>query len=328
MNHRICYESHGGPEVLRWVPEPLPAPGPGELRLRHRAVGVNFIDVYQRRGDYRLPLPAGLGYEAAGVVEALGEGVEGFKVGQRVAYADGPEGAYAEARILAADRAVPIPDAVSDEEAAAILFKGLTAHMLLRRVARHRPGGWALVHAAAGGVGLLLTRWLAHEGVKVIGVVSSQAKALAVRAEGAAEVLIVPRGGDYATLAPAVRGLTGGRGVPVVYDSVGLDSFEASLDALAPFGLLASYGRASGALPTVDPMDLGRRGSLALQRPSIFHHIADPADLRAAASEVFAALAAGVLRAHIHDRLPLREAANAHALLESRATSGALLLLP
>lgn len=328
MNHRIQYDATGGPEVLRWLEAPLPAPGPGEVRLRHTAIGVNYIDVYQRSGAYAQPLPAGLGFEAAGVVEALGEGVTRLALGQRVAYADGPAGAYAEARNLAADRLVALPDGVSDEAAAAILFKGLTTHMLLRRVWRPEPGAWALVHAAAGGVGLILTRWLAAEGVRVLAVVSSGSKAEAAKAEGAEAAIVVPRDASYAGLAAEVRALAGGKGVRVVYDSVGAATFEASRDSLAPFGLLASFGRSSGPVPPLDAADYGRRGSLVFQRPSIFHHIADPADLRAAAAEVFEAFQAGKVKAHIHGRLPLKEAARAHALLESRATTGALLLIP
>ncbi|MDR3683794.1 MAG: quinone oxidoreductase [Geothrix sp.] len=328
MNHRILFRAPGGPEVLEWVEAPLKAPGPGEARVRHTAIGVNYIDIYQRSGAYPVPLPAALGFEAAGVVEALGDGVAGLDVGQRVAYVDGPTGAYSEARNHPADRLVPLPASISDEAAAALIFKGLTAHMLVRRVWRPVPGAWVLVHAAAGGVGLILTRWLATEGVRVIGVVSTEEKAAAVRAEGAAAVLIVPRGGSYGNLASEVRRLAGGKGVRVAYDSVGKDSFEASLDSLAPFGLLASFGRASGALPLVDVADLGRRGALALQRPSVFPHVADPADLRAAARELFEAHAQGAVRAHIHDRLPLREAAQAHRLLESRSTQGALVLIP
>ena len=328
MNHRILFKAPGGPEVLEWVEAPLPAPGPGEARIRHTAIGVNYIDIYQRSGAYPVPLPAALGFEAAGVVEAIGDGVSGIEVGQRVAYVDGPTGAYSEGRNHLAGRLVPLPGSISDEEAAALIFKGLTAHMLVRRVWRPEKGEWALVHAAAGGVGLILTRWLAAEGTNVIGVVSTEEKASTVKDEGAHSVIIIPRGGSYGELASQVKGITGGKGVRVAYDSVGKDSFEASLDSLAPFGLLASFGRASGALPMVDPADLGRRGALALQRPSIFPHVADPVDLRSAAKDLFEAHARGVVRAHIHDRLPLREAAQAHRLLESRSTQGALLLIP
>jgi NADPH2:quinone reductase len=328
MNHRILFRAPGGPEVLEWAEAPLTAPGPGEARVRHTAIGVNYIDIYQRSGAYPVPLPAALGFEAAGVVEALGGDVAGLEVGQRVAYVDGPTGAYSEARNHPVARLVPLPGSISDEEAAALIFKGLTAHMLVRRVWRPAKGEWALVHAAAGGVGLILTRWLATEGANVIGVVSTEAKADAVKAEGAHSVLIVPGGGSYGDLASQVRRITGGKGVRVAYDSVGKDSFEASLDSLAPFGLLASFGRSSGALPMVDVADLGRRGGLALQRPSLFPHVADPVDLQAAAKDLFEAHVKGVVRAHIHDRVPLREAARAHRLLESRSTQGALLLIP
>ena len=328
MTHRIQFTAPGGPEVLQWVEADVPDPGPGEVRLRHTAIGVNYIDVYHRSGAYPVPLPAVPGFEAAGVVEALGPGVTGLAVGQRVAYVDGPPGAYSEARNHPASRLVPLPADLSDEVAAALLFKGLTAHMLVRRVWRAGAEPWVLVHAAAGGVGLILTRWLAREGGRVIGVVGSEEKAAAVRAEGAEAVLVVPRGAAYDQVPSEVRRITGGRGVGTVFDSVGRDTFEASLDSLAPFGLLASFGRSSGPLPLVDPADLGKRGSLAIQRPSIFHHIADPAALRTAAAEVFAAQAQGLIQAHIHGTVPLREAARAHGLLESRSTRGALVLLP
>jgi NADPH2:quinone reductase len=328
MNHRVMFQAPGGPEVLEWVEAPLPDPGPGLARVRHTAVGVNYIDVYHRSGAYPVPLPSGLGLEAAGVVEALGTGVTGLQVGQRVAYVDGPIGAYAEARNHPAARLVPLPESVSEEVAAALIFKGLTAHMLVRRVWRPVPGAWVLVHAAAGGVGLILTRWLAVEGVHVIAVVSTAEKAEAVKAEGAQTVVVIPRGGSYGGLAPEVKNLTEGKGVSVAYDSTGRDSLEASMDCLAPFGLLVSFGRASGAPPPVEIADLGRRGSLALQRPTVLHHIADPMHLQAAAKELFEAYARGILKAHICDRIPLREAARAHRLLESRSTRGALLLIP
>jgi len=328
VNHRVSFQVTGGPEVLEWTEAPLPDPGAGEVRVRHTAVGVNYIDIYQRAGAYPVPLPAALGFEAAGLVEACGPAVAGLEVGQRVAYVDGPTGAYAEARNYRAERLVPLPETVSDEAAAALIFKGLTAHMLVRRVWRPVAGEWALVHAAAGGVGLILTRWLAAEGVRVIGVVSTEEKAGTVRAEGAEAVITVSRGGSYGNLASEVRRLTGGKGVRVAFDSTGRDTFDASLDSLAPFGLMASFGRASGPLPMVDPADLGRRGSLAVQRPTVFHHVADPADLQAAAKEVFEAHAQGVIKARIHDRVPLREVARAHHLLESRTTQGALLLIP
>ena len=328
MNHRIEFQATGGPEKLVMVDAPLLDPGPGEVRVRHTAIGVNYIDVYQRSGAYPVTLPAALGFEAAGVVEAVGSGVAGLALGQRVAYMDGPAGSYAEARNHPAARLVALPDSISDEEAAALIFKGLTAHMLVRRVWAPTPGAWVLVHAAAGGVGLILTRWLAAEGVNVIGVVSTPDKAATVKSDVAKPALVVPRGVSYGELAAEVRRLTEGKGVRISYDSVGKDTFEASLDSLASFGLLASFGRASGALPLVDVAELGRRGGLALQRPSVFPHVADPAELQTAAKELFAAHAAGKVRATIHARFPLSEAAKAHALLESRATQGALLLTP
>jgi NADPH2:quinone reductase len=328
MNHHILFSATGGPEVLQWMEGPLPEPGPGEVRVRHTAIGVNYIDVYHRSGAYPMPLPAVPGFEAAGVVEALGPGVTGLSMGQRVAYVDGPAGAYSERRNHPAERLVPLPETLSDEAAAALLFKGLTAHMLVRRVWRPEAGSWVLVHAAAGGVGLILTRWLSREGGRVIGVVSSAEKSAMVREEGAEATIVVPRGDAYDQIPDETHRITGGLGVNTVFDSVGRDTLEASLGSLAPFGLLASFGRSSGPLPSLDPVDLGRRGSLALQRPSIFHHISDPAALRAAAAEVFAAHAQGKLKAHIHDTLPLREAARAHALLESRTTLGALVLIP
>ncbi len=328
MNHRVMFQAPGGPEVMKWVEAPLPNPAPGEAQIRHTAIGVNYIDVYQRSGAYPVPYPAVLGFEAAGVVVALGSGITGLTVGQRVACVDGPTGAYSEARNHPAERLVPLPDSISDEAAAALIFKGLTAHMLIRRVWQPVSGSWVLVHAAAGGVGLILTRWLAAEGVHVIGVVSTIEKAEAASAEGAHTVLIIPKGGSYHDLPLQVRDITGGAGVRVAYDSIGKDSFEASLDSLAPFGLLASYGRSSGAPPLVEIADLGRRGSLAVQRPSVMHHVADPTILQSAAKDVFEAYGQGLIKAHVHDRIPLRDAARAHRLLESRSTLGALLLIP
>ncbi len=328
MNHRVICQAPGAPEVMGWVETPLSNPGPGEVQIRHTAIGVNYIDVYQRSGAYPVAFPAGLGFEAAGVVVALGSGVAGFTVGQRVACADGPTGAYSEARNHPADRLVALPDSISDEAAAALIFKGLTAHMLVRRIWRPVQDSWVLVHAAAGGVGLILTRWLVAEGVHVIGVVSTEEKAGAAKAEGAHTVITLPKGGSYKDLPSQVRRITGGKGVRVAYDSVGRDSFEASLDSLTPFGLLASYGRSSGAPPAVDIADLGRRGSLAVQRPSVLHHVADPLVLQSAAKEVFEAYDQGRIKAHVYARIPLRDAAHAHRLLESRSTQGALLLIP
>lgn len=311
----------GGPEVLRLTRVELPAPGPGEAQVSHRAIGVNFVDTYHRTGLYPLPLPTGLGVEAAGVVEAVGPGVTLVKEGDRVAYMSGP-GAYAGARNVAADRLVPLPDDVTFELAAAALLKGLTAHMLVTRYRVARATEPVVVTAAAGGVGQVLVQWLEASGAEVIAVVGSDAKAEVVRALGAAHVLVTPRDDVPAR----VRALTGG--VPVVYDSVGKATFEASLDCLAPFGLLVSYGSASGPVPPFDLGLLGRKGSLGVARPSVFNHVARRADLEQAAAALLARLADGRVKVAVGGRWPLAEAAAAHRALESRATSGSLVLLP
>jgi NADPH2:quinone reductase len=314
----------GGPEVLRFEQVELAAPGPGEARVRHHAVGVNFIDTYHRSGLYPLPLPAVLGTEAAGVVEAVGEGVAEVAVGQRVAYAGTITGAYTEARNIAAARLVPLPGGVSCEQAAAMLLKGMTAEYLLRRTYPVRAGETILIHAAAGGVGLIACQWAHALGARVIGVVGSEAKAGLARAHGCDEVLVAPG----AELAARVRALTGGRGVPVVYDSVGRDTFEASLDCLAPRGLMVSFGNASGPVPPVSPLALGARGSLYLTRPSLGAYTADRTELLASAAALFEAVLAGAVTVEITGRHPLAGAAQAHRDLEGRRTTGSLVLLP
>jgi NADPH2:quinone reductase len=312
----------GGPEVMRLEELELAPPGAGEALVRHRAIGVNYVDTYHRSGLYPLALPSGLGVEAAGVVEAVGAGVASVKAGDRVAYLAGP-GAYAEARLMPADRLVRLPDAVGFEQAAAGFLKGLTAHMLVTRVHAVRAGEPVVVTAAAGGVGQVLVQWLAAIGARVIGVVGSAGKAERVRALGA-ELVLVSGTDDV----PArVRAACGG-GVPVVYDSVGAATFEASLDCLAPFGLLVTFGNASGPVPPVDTGLLGRKGSLSVCRPSAFHHVAARADLDAAASSLFALLAAGKIRLAVGGKWPLAQAAEAHRALQSRATTGSLLLVP
>jgi NADPH2:quinone reductase len=311
----------GGPEVLSLETVALPPPGPGEARVRHQALGVNYVDTYHRTGVYPLPLPTGLGVEAAGAVEALGPGVTGLQVGDRVAYFAAP-GAYAEARNVASDRLVALPAGVSAETAAAAFMKGLTAHMLVSRYRPARAGETVVVTAAAGGVGQVLVQWLAALGVKVIAVVGSEAKAATVKALGAAEALVTPRDDVPAR----VKALTGG--VPVVYDSVGRATFESSLDCLAPFGLLVTYGNASGLVPPFDPGLLGRKGSVAVARPSVFHHAARRADLAEAAAALFERLADGRVKVAVGGRWPLSDAAGAHRALESRATSGSLILTP
>ncbi len=322
MGKAIRIHQVGGPEVMRVEELEVGAPGAGEARVRHEAIGVNYVDTYHRSGLYPLPLPSGLGVEAAGVVEAVGAGVTLVKPGDRVAYMAGP-GAYAEARLLPADRLVRLPAGVDGELGAAALVKGLTTHMLVTRVHPVRAGEVVVVTAAAGGVGQVLVQWLAAIGARVIGVVGSAAKAERVRALGA-EAVVVSGTEDV----PArVKALSGG-GVPVVYDSIGAASFEASLDCLAPFGLLVTYGNASGPVPPVDTGLLSRKGSLSLCRPTVFHHIASRADLERAAEAVFAKLAEGKVRVAVGGRWPLAQAAEAHRALQSRATTGSLLLIP
>lgn len=323
MTQAIRMHEPGGPEVLRLETVPTPEPREGEVLIRHAAIGLNYIDVYFRTGLYKTALPATLGMEAAGTVEAVGDGVAEWRPGDRVAYASGPIGAYATARVLAADRLVRVPDAIPLETAASVMLQGLTAEYLLHRTFPVRPGHTILVHAAAGGVGLLLCQWASHLGARVIGVVSTAAKAEVARAHGAAEVIV-----GYATLPAEVARLTGGAMVAVVYDSIGRDTFMASLDCLAPLGMMVSYGQASGPVPPVDLALLAAKGSLFLTRPSLSSYTAQRADLVAAADGVFAAIAGGAITVHIGQRFALRDAASAHAALEARRTVGSTVLLP
>ncbi|MBA4286190.1 MAG: quinone oxidoreductase [Xanthomonadaceae bacterium] len=324
MSLTIRVTRHGGPEVLEPVEETLPPPAAGEVRLRHTAIGLNFIDTYFRAGIYLAPFPHGLGQEAAGVVEALGDGVVDFAIGDRVAYGTGPLGAYAEHRNFAASRLVKVPDTVSDEAAAALMLKGMTAYYLLHLTHRVVPGETLLVHAAAGGVGSALVPWARHLGARVIGTAGSPDKAALARAAGC-DAVILYREQD---VAGEVRRLTGGRGVDVVYDSVGKDTFAGSLDSLRPRGLFVSYGNASGKAPPFEPVLLAEKGSLFFTRPTLAHYTATRAELDGAAQAVFAAIAAGIIEPQIRQRWPLREAASAHLALESRQTRGASVMLP
>ncbi len=302
----------------------VPPPARNEVRLRHSAIGLNFIDVYDRTGLYPMQLPAGLGREAAGVIEALGPGVRRFKLGQRVAYCDSTTGAYATARNVSAAKLVALPAEIADDVAAGLMLKGLTAWFLLRQTYRVRRGDPVLIHAAAGGVGLIAVQWARALGAEVIAVVGSEAKARLVRAHGAQHALTVAP----AELAAEVRRITGGRGVPVVYDSVGKDTFFASLDCLRPRGLMVSFGNASGPVPAVAPLELTRRGSLYLTRPALFHYIARPADLARGARELFAAVARGDIKLKIGQRYALADVARAHQDLEARRTTGSTVLIP
>jgi NADPH2:quinone reductase len=314
----------GGPDVLRWeVFDPGP-PAAGEARVRHTAIGVNFIDVYDRTGLYPTTLPTGIGREAAGIVEQLGPKARGLKVGERVAYTLATPGSYGEYRNVPVERLVRIPRGIDDNEAAAMMLKGLTAQYLLRQTRRVKRGDVVLIHAAAGGVGLIACQWAHHLGARVIGVVGSDDKAKLARRNGCQHV-IVGRGAD---IAAAVRELTRGAGVDVVYDGVGKDTFFTSLDCLKPLGLMVSYGNASGPVPPIAPLELSRRGSLFLTRPTLFHYTATRAALEQAARDLFAVVKSGAVKIRVGQSYPLRDAATAHRDLESRRTTGSTVLLP
>jgi NADPH2:quinone reductase len=314
----------GGPEVLKYEEVEVGQPGPGEVRLRQTAIGLNYIDVYFRSGLYPAPLPFTPGLEAAGVVEAVGDGVSDLKPGDRVAYASPPLGAYAAGRLMPADKVVPAPDGVSDEQAAAMMLKGMTAWYLLRRTFKVEPGQTILFHAAAGGVGLIACQWAKALGVNVIGTVGGEAKAKLAKAHGCAHVIRY----DQEDVVERVKEITGGAKVPVVYDGVGKDTFEASLDCLAPRGLLALFGQSSGPAPLFDPGVLNAKGSLYLTRPSLMHYTAAREDLLTAARELFEVVASGDVVIEINQRFPLKDAAEAHRALEGRKTTGSTLLTP
>ena len=324
MPQAIRIHAHGGPEVLQWQSLAAAVPGRGEVLIRQTAIGLNFIDVYERTGLYPGALPTGLGREGAGVVEAVGPGVRSVAVGERVAYASSQPGAYAQERVMPADRLVKIPDGVSDRLAAAAMLKGLTAQFLLRRTYRVRKGTAVVVHAAAGGVGLIAAQWARHLGALVIGVVGSDAKAAVAREHGCHHALVLGRD----DLPARVREITGGLGAHVVYDSVGKDTFFASLDSLRPLGMMVTYGNASGPVPPVAPLELAKRGSLFLTRPTLFHYIARRADLDRATRELFDVIGSGAVRIEIGQTYALQDAAQAHRDLEARRTVGSTVLIP
>jgi NADPH:quinone reductase len=320
----IRFSTLGGPEVLRTEEIEPGKPGPQEVQVRHTAIGVNYIDVYDRTGLYPVTLPSGLGREAAGVITAVGRGVRGLRVGERVAYVWPSPGAYSELRNVPADRLVRVPRGVSDEQAAALMLKGLTAHYLIRRTYRVARGDTILVHAAAGGVGLILCQWARALGAKVIGVVGSDAKAEVARRHGCRHVLISGRD----ELVAGVKSLTRGEGVAVVYDSVGKDTFMESLDCLRRLGMMVTFGNASGPVPAIEPLELTKRGSLFLTRPQLFSYIGTRKELEAAARELFAAVRSKKVRVVIGQRYPLTRAADAHRDLEGRRTTGSTVLTP
>ena len=324
MTKAIRFYETGSPDVLRWEDFDPGMPGPGEIRMRTSAVGLNFIDTYQRSGLYPVPLPSGLGMEGAGTIVALGEGVTGLHVGQRIAYPSSPLGAYAEERLLPAKSAVPLPDHIDDRMAAAIMLKGMTAEALLRRVFRVKAGDTILWHAAAGGVGLIACQWARHLGVNVIGTVGSDDKMQLARDHGCAHVINYSREDFVAR----VRDITDGKGVAVVYDSVGKATWPQSLDCIQPGGTMVSFGNASGVIPAFDPLELSRHGSLYLTRPTLFDYVATTEELDASAAALFEVIASGRVKIGINRRFPLAQAAEAHRALEASETTGSTLLIP
>jgi NADPH2:quinone reductase len=324
MTKAVRFERTGGPEVLQWVDVDVPEPGAGEIRVRHHAVGLNYIDVYLRNGLYPLPLPAGLGMEGAGEVVAVGDGVTEFAPGDRVAYAARPPGAYAQERVIAAANVVKLPDAISYEQGAAMMLQGMTAQYLLRRTYRVKAGDTILIHAAAGGVGLIVCQWAKALGATVIGTVGSDAKAELAKAHGCDYPIVYMR----ENFTQRVKEITGGNGVPVVYDSLGKDTYVGSLDCLAPFGMFVSFGNATGPLPPIDSSELAARGSLYFTRPTVFSHTAKRADLLSIAGELFDVVQKGQVKIEINQRYALKDAAQAHRDLEARKTTGSTILLP
>ncbi|PIE83746.1 MAG: quinone oxidoreductase [Candidatus Contendobacter odensis] len=325
MSKAICIHQYGGPEVLCWEEVEVGEPDAGQIKIRHRAVGLNYIDVYHRTGLYPLPsLPWTPGMEAAGYIEALGEGVTNLKVGDHVAYASPPVGAYAETRIIPADRVVVLPGTIDDQTAAAMMLQGMTAQYLLRRTYRVQAGDVILLHAAAGGVGLIMVQWARHLGATVIGTVGNDEKAELVAAHGCHHVITYTR----ENFTERVRDITDGQGVAVVYDSVGKDTFMDSLDCLQPMGMMVSFGNASGPVSTFDPAILAAKGSLFLTRPTLMTYTAKRADLVAGATELFEVVRQGVVKIEVHQSYPLSDAEQAHRDLEARKTTGSTVLLP
>lgn len=324
MTRAIRMQKPGGPEVMQLEEVAVPAPGAGEARVRHTAIGVNYIDTYHRSGLYPLPLPSGIGSEAAGVVEAVGSGVDFVKAGDRVGYCMGPVGAYSEARVVPADRLIPLPDDVPDRTAAALMLKGLTVQYLFRQTFPLKGGETILFHAAAGGVGLIACQWAKALDVTLIGTAGSEAKAAAAKQAGAAHVIVYTR----ENFVDRVKAITAGKGVPVVYDAVGKDTFPASLDCLAPRGLFVSFGNASGPIAAFNLGILAQKGSLYATRPTLATYSAKREDLLAMASELFAHVRAGRIKADARQEFPLAQASDAHRALEARQTTGATLLIP
>ncbi|ABG30704.1 quinone oxidoreductase [Roseobacter denitrificans] len=324
MVKTVIIEEAGGPEALRVVDRPVGDPGAGEVRITHKACGLNFIDVYQRSGLYPMTLPHALGMEAAGVIEAVGAGVTHLKVGDRAAYAATPPGAYAQARVMPAAQVCPLPDGISFEEAAAMMLKGLTVQYLFHRTTPLKVGDTVLFHAAAGGVGLIACQWARSEGITLIGTAGSDAKCAMALEHGAAHCI------NYKTedFAARVRALTDGKGVDVVMDAVGADTFEGSLDSLKPLGMMISFGNASGPVPPFSVGILGQKGSLKITRPTLFTHIAEHETCQAMAAQLFGKVQSGAVKIRIDQRFALDDVAEAHRALEARKTTGSTILTP
>jgi NADPH2:quinone reductase len=323
MTHAIRFHQTGGPEVLVWEEVKLGKPGPGEARIRHTAVGLNFVDIYNRAGVYPVQLPSGLGAEGAGVVEEVGAGVTDLKPGDRVAYGSSPLGAYAEERLIPADRLIKLPNSIDDKTAAAMMLKGLTTQYLIRQTYRIKAGETILLHAAAGGVGSILSQWAKHLGVTVIGTVGSEEKAKLAKKNGCAHTILYNR----EDLVKRVDEITGGKKVPVVYDSVGKDTFMKSLDCLAPLGFMVLFGQSSG---SVDPLNLGllaQKGSLYVTRPTLNTYGAKREHLVAMAKELFEVVESGAVKIEVNQTYPLKDAAKAQADLAARKTTGSTVLL-
>jgi len=324
MANAIRFYQTGAPEVMQWESVEVGEPGPGEARIRHEAVGLNFADTYFRTGLYPVQLPAGLGVAAAGVVEAVGDGVSQVREGDRVTYTGSPLGAYSTERVMPAESLIRLPDAIPFDTAAAMTMRGLTSAYLLRRIRPLRPGDTVLLHAAAGGVGLILTQWATLLGIRVIGTVSSEEKAAVARAHGCEHVVVY----TSENVAERVRELTGGAGVPVVFDSIGQATFASSLDSLARRGLLVCFGTASGPVPPIDAMQLAVKGSLFVTRPALADYIADPAERAELAGELFGHVEAGRITIEINQRYALKDAVQAHHDLEAGRSVGSSVLYP
>jgi NADPH2:quinone reductase len=324
MVHAIRIHETGGPEVMKWEEVEVGDPSPGEIRVKQAAAGLNFIDIYLRSGARPVPLPSGMGLEGAGVIEAVGKGVDDLAVGDRVAYADMPMGAYAEARVMPAKIAVKVPDAINDQTAAAMMLKGMTVQFLIRRCFKVEPGMTVLWHAAAGGVGLIACQWLAHLGVTVIGTVGSDEKGELARAHGAHHIV------NYRTenFVNRVKEITGGAGVPVVYDSVGKDTLPDSMKCLQRRGMLITFGNASGAPDPVDPVQLSAHGSIFLTRPMLFDYTATRPELIETANDLFDVVTSGAVKIEVNQTYALKDAAQAHIDLVGRKTTGSTVLLP